>query len=225
METYEEFINNILENRGRFECGEEYHETHHILPRCMGGTDDEENLIDLFAREHFEAHRLLALENPKIKGLVYAWWCMSYITSNTTKQRYKITAKEYEEVRTEISKIMTGSNNPMYGKHHTEKEKERLCELFSGKNNPFYGKRHTEEAKNKISKANKGKLSGKQHPRCREVFCIELNCTFWGAKEAEILYGINKSHIAACCKGKRKTAGGYHWVYKEDYDKLIEQND
>ena len=26
METYQDFINNILETRGRFNCGDEYHE-------------------------------------------------------------------------------------------------------------------------------------------------------------------------------------------------------
>ena len=58
--TYLEFIDNILKTRGRFACGNEYHERHHIVPRCMNGADDEINLIDLYAREHYEAHRLLA---------------------------------------------------------------------------------------------------------------------------------------------------------------------
>ena len=40
METYQDFINNILETRGRFNCGDEYHEKHHIIPKCMDGTDD-----------------------------------------------------------------------------------------------------------------------------------------------------------------------------------------
>ena len=71
--TYEEFIQNILKTRGRFECGDEYHERHHIVPKCMGGTDEEDNLIDLFAREHFMAHKLLALENRDNDKLVYAW--------------------------------------------------------------------------------------------------------------------------------------------------------
>lgn len=147
--TYEEFIQNILDTRGRFACGEEYHETHHILPRCMGGTDDEENLIDLFAREHFEAHRLLALENPKIKGLVYAWWAMSNMISETTNERYKITAEEYEEVRKAYANMCSerylGEGNPNYGNHK-----------LAGENNPMYGKCHSEETKKKIGEANKG---------------------------------------------------------------------
>lgn len=63
--TYDEFIQNILDNRGRFNCGDEYCERYHMLPKCMGGTDDKNNLIDLFVKEHFEAHRLLAMENIK----------------------------------------------------------------------------------------------------------------------------------------------------------------
>ena len=61
--TYNEFIQNILDVRGRFGVPEgEYKERHHILPKCMGGNDDESNLIDLYAREHYEAHKLLAQE-------------------------------------------------------------------------------------------------------------------------------------------------------------------
>ena len=63
--TYDEFMQNILDNRGRFNCGDKYCERHHMLPKCMGGTDDKNNLIDLFAKEHFEVHRLLVMENIK----------------------------------------------------------------------------------------------------------------------------------------------------------------
>ena len=75
--TYKEFIDNILEERGRFSCGEEYHERHHILPKCKGGIDNKENLIDLFAKEHFIAHKLLAEENPEDISLVRAYQCMT----------------------------------------------------------------------------------------------------------------------------------------------------
>ena len=44
--TYEEFIRNILDTRGRFECGNEYCERHHIIPRSMGGIDYEYDLSE-----------------------------------------------------------------------------------------------------------------------------------------------------------------------------------
>jgi hypothetical protein len=37
-----------------------YYERHHIVPRCMGGGDEEENLIYLTAEDHYMAHMLLA---------------------------------------------------------------------------------------------------------------------------------------------------------------------
>lgn len=37
--------------------------------------------------------------------------------------------------------------------------------------------------------------------------------------EAQKFYKIN--NVATVCKGRQKTAGGYKWMYKEDYDKLI----
>ena len=34
MPEYQNYIMQILNTRGRFGCGEEYHERHHIVPRC-----------------------------------------------------------------------------------------------------------------------------------------------------------------------------------------------
>jgi hypothetical protein len=36
-----------------------YYEKHHIIPKCMGGLDSEDNLVNLTAREHFLVHWLL----------------------------------------------------------------------------------------------------------------------------------------------------------------------
>lgn len=173
--NYAEFIQNILDTRGRFACEDEYHERHHILPKCMGGTNDEDNLIDLYAREHFEAHRLLALENPNNDSLTYAWCCMAW-RQNEYQDRYKLSPEEYEEVRIACAKAISKNakkrlanpeNNPMYGKHLSEETRKKISEANKGKNtgennpmydihrygedNPFYGKCHTQEAKDKIS--------------------------------------------------------------------------
>ena len=183
--TYKEFIDNILEIRGRFACGKEYHETHHILPRCCGGTDDKDNLIDLFAREHFEAHRLLALENPDEMKLIFAWNRMC----NSKNADYQITAQEYEEVRKihgeNMSKFLSGKpkseehkqhmrenhanfagiNHPRYGTHLSDGQKKKLSNFAKtriGDKNPNYGNHKlrgnklSETTKQKISKAKKG---------------------------------------------------------------------
>ena len=148
--TYKEFIQNILNTRGRFACGEEYHERHHILPRCMDGGNEEENLIDLFAREHFEAHKLLALEFPKNKKLVYAWWCMSNGMKAETQEHYELTPEEYEEAKIALSKAKLGV--PL-----SKETRNKISASRIGEKNPNYGKHCSEEMKKKISIANKGK--------------------------------------------------------------------
>lgn len=145
--TYDEFINNILETRGRFACGDEYHERHHIVPKCMGGTDDEGNLIDLFAREHFVAHKLLAEENESNHKLVAAWWRMCNWQDHN-KEFYEPTPEEYEAARIAFreahSKAMSGENHPNYGK--------------KGVLSTNWGKHFSEEHRRKIGEGNKGKI-------------------------------------------------------------------
>lgn len=61
MDKYKQFILDIIINRGRFAIPDtEYTEVHHIIPECMGGTSEKENLVQLYAREHLVAHKLLA---------------------------------------------------------------------------------------------------------------------------------------------------------------------
>ena len=54
-----------------------YYERHHIIPKCIGGKDDYENLIYLTARCHLLAHWLLMKALPEVKGLktAYATMC------------------------------------------------------------------------------------------------------------------------------------------------------
>ena len=80
--------------------------------------------------------------------------------------------------------------------------------------------RHQSEyTKQQISAA----LKGEKSPRCREIYCPELNETFWGATEASEKYGISRENIVACCKGRLKSAGKHPvsglkltWIYVDD---------
>jgi hypothetical protein len=49
---------------------DEYTETHHIIPKCMGGKNTDINLVKLTPKEHFICHKLLCEiypSNPKLK--------------------------------------------------------------------------------------------------------------------------------------------------------------
>lgn len=82
---------------------------------------------------------------------------------------------------------------------------------ISGKNNGMYGKRHTEEAKNKVSQANKGRISHRRN-RC-SVYCVELDRVFNDATDAGKELNLDSSAILKCCRGERHTCGGYHWEF------------
>lgn len=49
----------------------------------------------------------------------------------------------------------------------------------------------------------------------RKIICIETKQEFHTMQEAADEYKITRRNINACCLGKRKTAGGYHWKYKD----------
>lgn len=59
--------------------------------------------------------------------------------------------KLYELMRSGLSELYSGSNNPFYG-----------SKRFVGENNPFYGKTHTEEVKEKLR--NRPKMLGDKNP-------------------------------------------------------------
>ena len=47
----------------------------------------------------------------------------------------------------------------------------------------------------------------------KEVVCIETGEVFSSIRQASKSINVDPSSITKCCKGKRKTAGGYHWQY------------
>jgi hypothetical protein len=53
-----------------------YCESHHVLPRCMGGGDEPSNLVDLTPEEHYVCHLLLVRIYPNVQKLVFAAWAM-----------------------------------------------------------------------------------------------------------------------------------------------------
>lgn len=205
--TYNEFIQNILNTRGRFACSDRYHERHHIVPKCMNGDNSKDNLIDLYAREHFIAHKLLAEENPQNYQLKYAYWNMCQCTGRDGQDKYIPTPEEYEDARIFCHEAMSGENHPWYGKHHTKETKEKISVSrkgkYKGEDNPFFGKRHSEEDIEKM----KGTHSGKNNPKSKPVYCVELGIGFDNICIAAKETGVNKRAISYCLDGTQKHAG------------------
>ena len=83
-----------------------YGETHHIIPKSLGGSDDKINLVKLSAREHYIAHALLwKMKFPGIyhAKMVYAF--NTFIHGFKTKEHktYTFSSRMYESFKKDLS--------------------------------------------------------------------------------------------------------------------------
>ena len=224
--NYKKHYNLLIEkalNRN-IEC---YVEKHHIIPRCLGGSDNESNLIKFTPEEHFLAHKLLTKIYPNNLKLLYAFNFMSAPISGRN-----INNKKFGFVRKEISILMQGDLNPM----KRFPEKNHMRGKF-GKTHPTYGRIVGDYERQKNSKRMKEKnpckgISPWNHPRCTEFnkkiwVCADDYYNEWKITE-ESYYALSKkfgyekytaSHINMV---KRFKEG---WVPDEDLEWIrLKQN-
>jgi hypothetical protein len=119
---------------------EGYSEDHHIIPRSIGGSNRQANLVTLTAREHYIAHLLLwksRFPAPYHKKMCFAINVMSNKVSPSKKRTYKVNSKLYESIKKDYiihqSEAMKGEGNNFYGKKHTPETMEKLMRYH---NNP-----------------------------------------------------------------------------------------
>lgn len=79
-----------LISRARTRILEEYSESHHIIPLCLGGPDDASNLVNLTPEEHFLAHQLLVKIHPNNPSLVYAAHMMTVSSPRADRSKNKL---------------------------------------------------------------------------------------------------------------------------------------
>lgn len=118
-----------------------------------------------------------------------------------------------------ISKI---AGNSFLGRKHSEEAKEKMREI--GKRKPINPK-----AIRAMQLANTGRKNPEYAKHMSETFSkpvmqLTLNGEFvkeWkSSTEATLSFGVNAndSNIAACTRGKCRSARGFLWVKKKDYD-------
>lgn len=135
-----------LIHRARDRVLDGYVECHHVIPRCMGGTDDKDNLVQLTAEEHYVAHQLLHKIHPNVSGLAFA---MVAMTSDHWGHRSN---KLYGWVRAKWSEVVSIQSKEMWlDPEYRAKVKASMQKVID---NSEYGA--------KISKANKGRVKSAQ---------------------------------------------------------------
>jgi NUMOD3 motif len=141
--NYQKIYNNLID-RANSRLVEDYVEKHHIIPRCLGGTDSKENIVNLYPEEHYLAHLLLCKLNKGNSKLLYAAMNM---TSGAMINNGKRNNKAYGWLRRQYAESMSGDNNPARRIPNLQKEaaKKRV------------GQKRSEETKIKMSQAQKGR--------------------------------------------------------------------
>ena len=183
---YQRIYNQIIE-RAKSRQLEGYKEKHHILPKCLGGKDDKDNLVELTAREHFLCHMLLCEIYPNNDKLWYALFLMAIGKNRHSKtDPYKISSRTYESLRLNFIK--------------TAKKK-----IIS------------EEQKSKISKANSREICQYdfQGNLIRNWKSASEAERYMNNNPNANWKKLN-NNINDCCRGKQKSAYGYIWKYEGD---------
>lgn len=131
-------------------------EKHHILPKCIGGTDDASNLVALSPRQHFVAHLLLAKIHPKNVGLLYAAFMMSKRGSIKCSRKYRWVREMYSPVHSERLKSRPVSNKALAAfaafrsLPKSEAHKQAIAKALTGR-------KLSEERRKKCAAANLGR--------------------------------------------------------------------
>ena len=139
-----------------------YTELHHVWPKCMGGPDDNSNLVSLTAEEHFLAHQLLVKMFPDNNKLVYACNAMSmnrYGKRNNNKMYGWLKRKHSKN----ISEVMKGNTNAV-GAKRSEENRRKISQSKKG-NKYNLGRIVSEETRYKISETQKGKPKSEESRR------------------------------------------------------------
>lgn len=207
---------NALIDRAKVRTLGGYYERHHIVPKCLGGTDDFTNIVNLLPEEHLVAHLLLCKMHQSHRGLAAA---AMFLTSMG-----RASNKKYGWLKRRMAETMSGEN------HHLRKnENARLANqkyMRSDRNpqraNPRCGERHhffgkknpfewTKESREKIAVSKRGRknpmfeLPPWQNPastgealkmwsRADEVLAVHLANPTWGYSRISRAMNLDAPH-------------------------------
>lgn len=153
---YDNIINNAKSKNRNKKLDNQIYERHHIIPKCLGGDNNLDNLILLTPKEHFICHQLLCEIYPTNDKLKFAFWGMCNQLNGDSKRDYKVSSTTYQHAK----KLQYEANSKLHtGKKISDKQRNqsRIYWLTNnpakkGKLNHNFGKARTNDVVDKISK-------------------------------------------------------------------------
>jgi NUMOD3 motif len=230
LKIYEAIIQKAKsENRIKLRKNQEgyiYYDNHHIIPKCLNGSDEQDNRQLLTDKEHYVCHKLLTYIYPHHRGITCAFHRMTYSKNGNhikTARDYAYAKKLIRNIpiSKETKKKMSesGKNRPTASKETREKLSKKST-----------GRLHTEETKQKMKKPkseehiknikkNHAHISGEKHGKHGKS-----NYDIWiekyGLEEANKKLELYKQVMSLSMQGKthkeetkikiRKSSKGKH---------------
>ena len=175
-----------------------YVEMHHIVPRCLGGNNNKENLVCLTGREHYVAHKILL----KIVEVKYGRHSKEfYKVANAVlmmthdRRGRKVSSRDYEIARKIKSEQMQQQNPWNKGRVGVYSEEtivlmKKNHANVKGENNPMFGKKGvlnprtgmkmSKSARERIGTAHRGKMvSNETRRKISESMIGNKRPMFW----------------------------------------------
>lgn len=134
-----------------------YTETHHVIPKSLGGDNTKENLVKLTAREHFICHLLLPrmLTGIAKRNMTFAIWSMLNRDHSKQRSRHKVNSHTYQRLKIQVA---IASSQLHKGKIVSKETRAKMSKSRKEHSGPNKGIAMSTEQKQKLSVAHKGKF-------------------------------------------------------------------
>jgi DNA-binding CsgD family transcriptional regulator len=144
---YHRWYYNIIQNRLSTPVTG-YTERHHIIPKSLGGSNSQSNLVALTAREHYLCHLLLVkMTEGSIRTAMLR--AFNAFKMSSIKNSRHLTARQYQTLRT-LTEGLPAWNN---GKQHSPETRAKISAARKGQQSPMKGKQFSETARSNMSTA------------------------------------------------------------------------
>lgn len=231
--NYEKIYNSLIQSRKSRGLDksklEGYYERHHIVPRSMGGSNEDNNLVLLTGREHYVAHLLLT----KFKTGQDYYKCQHALGAMTTHSaNRKLTAAQFEKCREAVGKaqdrlIAEGRHNFIVSAEPKDKKRDRRVKFDQSELNPAKSEKNR-KAQSERAKVRKtcehcgadgtlGTYAQSHGSNCPSLISNVL-ATNMSTGEIRLFKtkvlaeaALNLSNVDKVLRGERKHAGGWHF--------------
>jgi hypothetical protein len=194
-----------------------YTEVHHILPKSLGGNDNNENLVRLGAREHFICHLLLT---KMVKSNSDLWKMKNAVlifrSETKDQQRYQgsLTSRVFEKIKKEVAEqLKRPVDLTEYTFYHNS---GKIHQSTQYEFKQLYPKVHTNLLVNGHIKTSFGWRITEEIPEnrrfdstIREFHNVDGTVCFMTTSEFIKTSSLNTYRVSSLIRGKQKTYNGW----------------